>query len=259
MLAPPDDLFEKTLSNVEEVMARGGRVVMISDAAGVARLEGRAAFGIAIPHCAPFVAPLLYAIPIQLLAYHTAVAQRHRRRPAAQPGEERDGGVTVWDEPRVAQRRTERSARGLCYAVALFDFEGAVVDGGSIWPGSRVTTTSMTVGRSRSATSPCAAPAQRLGVLDADAADPHRAGDRGVVHLRQVGGLVAAAHHRVLQRLHVARGGVVDDDHRQRRAPARRAVSSSPSVMLNPPSPHIATTGTPGGAAIAAPMPPGSP
>ncbi|MBV9824823.1 MAG: glutamine--fructose-6-phosphate transaminase (isomerizing) [Alphaproteobacteria bacterium] len=73
VLAPPDALFEKTLSNVEEVMARGGRVVMISDAAGVARLEGRLAFGIAIPHCAPFVAPLLYAIPVQLLAYHVAV------------------------------------------------------------------------------------------------------------------------------------------------------------------------------------------
>jgi glutamine---fructose-6-phosphate transaminase (isomerizing) len=73
VLAPPDDLFEKTLSNVEEVMARGGRVVMISDRAGVARLEGRCAFGIAVPNCAPFVAPLLYAIPIQLLAYHVAV------------------------------------------------------------------------------------------------------------------------------------------------------------------------------------------
>jgi glucosamine--fructose-6-phosphate aminotransferase (isomerizing) len=73
VLAPPDDLFEKTLSNVEEVMARGGRVVMISDQAGVARLEGRCAFGIAVPNCAPFVAPLLYAIPIQLLAYHVAV------------------------------------------------------------------------------------------------------------------------------------------------------------------------------------------
>jgi glucosamine--fructose-6-phosphate aminotransferase (isomerizing) len=73
VLAPPDGLFEKTLSNVEEVMARGGRVVMISDAAGVARVEDRLAFGIAVPHCAPFVAPLLYAIPIQLLAYHVAV------------------------------------------------------------------------------------------------------------------------------------------------------------------------------------------
>ncbi|MFL5007737.1 MAG: glutamine--fructose-6-phosphate transaminase (isomerizing) [Microvirga sp.] len=73
VLAPPDDLFDKTLSNVEEVMARGGRVVMISDRNGVARLENRCAFGIAVPQCAPFVAPLLYAIPIQLLAYHVAV------------------------------------------------------------------------------------------------------------------------------------------------------------------------------------------
>ncbi|MBO0738321.1 MAG: glutamine--fructose-6-phosphate transaminase (isomerizing) [Alphaproteobacteria bacterium] len=73
VLAPHDDLFDKTLSNVEEVMARGGRVVMISDAAGVARLADRLAFGIAVPSCDPFVAPLLYAIPIQLLAYHAAV------------------------------------------------------------------------------------------------------------------------------------------------------------------------------------------
>src|SRR5256714_15293984 len=73
VLAPHDDLFEKTLGNVEEVMARGGRVVMISDSAGVARLADRLAFGIAVPNCDPFVAPLLYAIPIQLLAYHVAV------------------------------------------------------------------------------------------------------------------------------------------------------------------------------------------
>jgi glucosamine--fructose-6-phosphate aminotransferase (isomerizing) len=73
VLAPNDDLFEKTLGNVEEVMARGGRVVMISDTAGVARLAHRLAFDIAMPDCNPFVAPLLYAIPVQLLAYHTAV------------------------------------------------------------------------------------------------------------------------------------------------------------------------------------------
>ena len=73
VLAPHDDLFEKTLGNVEEVMARGGRVVMISDAAGLARLGERLAFGIAVPSCDAFVAPLLYAIPIQLLAYHVAV------------------------------------------------------------------------------------------------------------------------------------------------------------------------------------------
>jgi glucosamine--fructose-6-phosphate aminotransferase (isomerizing) len=73
VLAPNDDLFEKTLGNVQEVIARKGRVVMISDAAGVARLADRLAFGIAVPDCDPFVAPLLYAIPVQLLAYHTAV------------------------------------------------------------------------------------------------------------------------------------------------------------------------------------------
>jgi glucosamine--fructose-6-phosphate aminotransferase (isomerizing) len=73
VLAPNDDLFEKTLGNVEEVMARGGRVVMISDTAGVVRLADRLAFDIAMPDCDPFVAPLLYAIPVQLLAYHTAV------------------------------------------------------------------------------------------------------------------------------------------------------------------------------------------
>ena len=73
VLAPDDDLFEKTLGNIEEVMARGGRVAMISDAAGFARLADRLASGIAMPSCDPFVAPLLYALPIQLLAYHTAV------------------------------------------------------------------------------------------------------------------------------------------------------------------------------------------
>jgi glucosamine--fructose-6-phosphate aminotransferase (isomerizing) len=73
VLAPNDDLLEKTLGNVEEVMARGGRVVMISDTAGVARLADRLAFDITMPDCDPFVAPLLYAIPVQLLAYHTAV------------------------------------------------------------------------------------------------------------------------------------------------------------------------------------------
>jgi len=73
VLAPPDDLFEKTASNVQEVMARGGKVVMISDEAGLARMDGRLYYGLPIPACDPFVAPILYAIPVQLLAYHIAV------------------------------------------------------------------------------------------------------------------------------------------------------------------------------------------
>src|ERR1700704_4268855 len=73
ILAPPDDLFEKTASNIQEVMARGGKVVMISDEAGLARMDERLWYGLPIPKCDPFVAPILYAIPIQLLAYHIAV------------------------------------------------------------------------------------------------------------------------------------------------------------------------------------------
>ncbi len=75
VLAPRDELFEKTLSNVQEVLARGGKVVMISDREGLARLDGQLTYGIEVPHCDPFVAPLLYAIPAQLLAYHVAVAK----------------------------------------------------------------------------------------------------------------------------------------------------------------------------------------
>ena len=75
VLAPKDDRFDKTLSNIEEVLSRGGRDVMISDAAGVARLGSRLTYGIAVPPCDPFVTPLLYAIPVQLLAYHAAVVK----------------------------------------------------------------------------------------------------------------------------------------------------------------------------------------
>ncbi len=75
VLAPSDSLFDKTLSNIQEVLARGGRVLMISDRAGLARLDGQLAYAIEVPACDPFVAPLLYAIPVQLLAYHVAVAK----------------------------------------------------------------------------------------------------------------------------------------------------------------------------------------
>ncbi|HEY5209576.1 MAG TPA: glutamine--fructose-6-phosphate transaminase (isomerizing) [Stellaceae bacterium] len=73
VIAPMDALFEKTLSNVQETIARGGKVVMMSERAGLDRLDGRLLAGIEVPHCDPFVAPILYAIPIQLLAYHVAV------------------------------------------------------------------------------------------------------------------------------------------------------------------------------------------
>jgi len=75
VLAPRDELYEKTSSNVQEVIARGGKVVLVSDRAGIAKLQDRLAGFIEVPSCDPFVAPLLYAIPVQLLAYHVAVAK----------------------------------------------------------------------------------------------------------------------------------------------------------------------------------------
>ena len=72
-IAPSGPLFEKTASNLQEAAARGGQVIVLSDADGAARLAGIAAETIVLPKVDPFVAPILYAIPVQLLAYHVAV------------------------------------------------------------------------------------------------------------------------------------------------------------------------------------------
>ena len=74
VIAPPDALLDKTVSNVQEVVARGARVIFFSDQGGVERLGVKAA-SVALPDVDPFVAPILYAIPVQLLAYHVAVAK----------------------------------------------------------------------------------------------------------------------------------------------------------------------------------------
>ncbi len=73
VIAPSDELFDKTASNMQEVIARGGRVIFLSDKKGVERLGAMAAATIELPEIDPFVAPILYAIPAQLLAYHVAV------------------------------------------------------------------------------------------------------------------------------------------------------------------------------------------
>jgi glucosamine--fructose-6-phosphate aminotransferase (isomerizing) len=72
-IAPSGPLFEKTASNLQEAAARGGQIVVFSDQAGAAKLRGIATETIVLPEVDPFVAPLLYAIPVQLLAYHVAV------------------------------------------------------------------------------------------------------------------------------------------------------------------------------------------
>jgi glucosamine--fructose-6-phosphate aminotransferase (isomerizing) len=75
VFAPKDNLFDKTVSNMQEVMARKGKVVLISDAEGLAEASDGTWASVEMPNCPDIVAPILYAIPAQLLAYHTAVAK----------------------------------------------------------------------------------------------------------------------------------------------------------------------------------------
>ena len=72
-ICPSGPLFEKTASNLQEAAARGGQIVVFSDAAGAEKLRGIAAETILLPDIDPFAAPILYAIPVQMLAYHVAV------------------------------------------------------------------------------------------------------------------------------------------------------------------------------------------
>ena len=72
VLAPSGPLFEKSISNMEEVRARGGQVVLISDARGLEEAGEGCIATIEMPEVHPLIAPLVYAIPVQLLAYHVA-------------------------------------------------------------------------------------------------------------------------------------------------------------------------------------------
>ena len=73
VLAPSGPLFEKTVSNMQEVRARGGKIVLISDAEGIAEAGEGCIATIEMPRVHPLIAPLVYAVPVQLLAYHVAV------------------------------------------------------------------------------------------------------------------------------------------------------------------------------------------
>jgi glucosamine--fructose-6-phosphate aminotransferase (isomerizing) len=75
VIAPSGPLFEKTVSNMQEVQARGGKVVLISDDEGIALAGEGCMATIEMPQVHPLIAPLVYAVPVQLLAYHVAVAK----------------------------------------------------------------------------------------------------------------------------------------------------------------------------------------
>jgi glucosamine--fructose-6-phosphate aminotransferase (isomerizing) len=73
VIAPHDRVFEKTVSNMQEVAARGGRIILMTDARGVREATVDSMVTIVMPDMPSAVTPLVYAIPVQLLAYHTAV------------------------------------------------------------------------------------------------------------------------------------------------------------------------------------------
>jgi len=73
VIAPYDAIYEKTVSNMQEVAARGGRIVLITDAKGAEESGGAAENTLILPDMSDIVAPIIYALPVQLIAYHTAV------------------------------------------------------------------------------------------------------------------------------------------------------------------------------------------
>ncbi len=73
VLAPRDDLYEKTISNMEEVAARGGKIILMTDEPVCQHSSGKTFHCIAMPKMHPFINPMVYALPVQLLAYHAAV------------------------------------------------------------------------------------------------------------------------------------------------------------------------------------------
>ncbi len=73
VIAPPDGVFEKTVSNMQEVAARGGRIVLIGGEGGAEAAALKLQASIVMPAMAPTFASIVYAVPVQLLAYHTAV------------------------------------------------------------------------------------------------------------------------------------------------------------------------------------------
>ena len=73
VIAPHDELYDKTISNMEEVAARGGKIVLLTDEHGMKDHENKDFRSIRVPVAHSFISPLLYAVPVQLLAYHAAV------------------------------------------------------------------------------------------------------------------------------------------------------------------------------------------
>jgi glucosamine--fructose-6-phosphate aminotransferase (isomerizing) len=75
VIAPSGPLFDKTVSNMQEVIARSGKVLLMSDTKGLTAAGDKVWMSLEMPEVEPFIAPIVYAVPVQLLAYHVAVAK----------------------------------------------------------------------------------------------------------------------------------------------------------------------------------------
>lgn len=75
VIAPADHLFEKTASNVQETIARGGQVLLFSDREGMGKLQNKCRWAVTLPDAHSFITPILYVVPAQLLAYYVAVSK----------------------------------------------------------------------------------------------------------------------------------------------------------------------------------------
>ena len=95
VVAPSDELVEKTLSNMQEVAARGGKIILITDEEGAKTVGHGVAETIIIPHVASFVAPILAVDPGAIAGLSHRRRHGHGRGPAAQSGQVGDGGIGV--------------------------------------------------------------------------------------------------------------------------------------------------------------------
>ena len=75
VIAPSDSLFEKTYGNMQEILARGGKALMITDSSGASKEDNGCWHKLVLPEVHPVLAPILYSVPVQLLAYHTAATK----------------------------------------------------------------------------------------------------------------------------------------------------------------------------------------
>jgi glucosamine--fructose-6-phosphate aminotransferase (isomerizing) len=73
VIAPHDSIFDKTVSNMQEVAARGGKIILITDQQGAEAASVNTLHTLLLPDVPDILAPMIYALPVQLLAYHTAV------------------------------------------------------------------------------------------------------------------------------------------------------------------------------------------